>query len=197
MVDTAVQSLLPRIRPYVRACPLAVVQQQARKMAHQFFVQTEVWRETVTLAQQTLLAAYINEYVPTLDDDYSAVVKRLVTVYIDGTSFDQAGYAFRADGVLVFDTARTDTTEAVTADIVIQPEESFEDYPSYLMSRWGDGIVAGTIGRLKAQLGVPWSSPQEAQSYLDEFENAIGRARTENMGGRLNGQTTIQMIDFI
>jgi hypothetical protein len=64
--------------------------------------------------------------------------------------------------------------------VALQPTRGSTSFPTWIWSRYFDGLAAGAKARLMAMPGKPWSSPQLYALYRDRFEKAMASAKVES-----------------
>lgn len=168
--------LLPQVAPYVSDCPAAVVKQQLRAAAWDFFQETEVWQEALSA-----IDSEEDEDTYALETDYAAVIVRVRKVEVD--EVDQCGrFTVNAAGSeLTLLNVPAEDDLAIVPYVTFKPLESCVEYPSWLLGRWGYPIVRGALWRLLSMEGEAWYRPRLAMQERAEFDRAVGRARWETV----------------
>lgn len=64
--------------------------------------------------------------------------------------------------------------------VALQPTRTSTGFPTWIWSRYFDGLAAGAKARLMAMPGKPWTSPQLYQLYRARFEAAMASAKVES-----------------
>ncbi len=80
---------------------------------------------------------------------------------------------------------------------VLMPTRLCAAYPGWLLERWRETIVNGTIGNLKAHAGKPWSDPQGARYYLDLYRKGKGYAKGDALTQRGPGALKVAHRRFV
>ncbi|CAG2132522.1 phage adaptor protein [Cupriavidus numazuensis] len=65
--------------------------------------------------------------------------------------------------------------------VALQPTRTSTTFPTWIWSRYFDGLAAGAKARLMAMPGKPWTSPQLFQLYRGQFEAAMAGAKVESL----------------
>lgn len=173
----ALYDLLPRIVPYLNACPDAVIKQNLRQAMRDFARETWAFQEDITL---TAVAGQ-TEY--TLTSIYDAQVLRVLEVKI-GTSV--LGFTMNnAVNAIKLDAAPAAGTSIVVS-VALLPDEDATDAPQEALSEWADGIAAGCLWRLHRIHGTPWFNGHNAETNKSEFWQSQADAKRAVGSLRMN-----------
>lgn len=189
-------TLLPQITPFLHGCPSPVQAQGLRRMARKFCIESGIWIETLdsfnTVADQ---AAYTLT-IPTDVTQYDAVFERIMQVKVGGSIQNESVYKFSPDHILTFDPAPT-SIKAVLVDAVFRPKETCDKYPDWLVNRWQDGFVFGTLWFMKSAEKVAWSDPAGAAKYGVLYNDVVFNAKCETIEARLTRSTFVKQREFV
>ncbi|MFW5870843.1 MAG: hypothetical protein ACOCVL_04150 [Candidatus Sumerlaeota bacterium] len=147
------------------------IYQALRLGAHRFVMDTECWRETITVNVEEAGKTFA------LASSYAALVKRILKVEktpSGGTSageIDYAQYQVTADGCVVFDQEQ-EAGASLDILVALMPKRSADNYPEWLLLRWGHAIVAAAASYLG-------SEKKEA-----EYRITVSNAKREEISGR-------------
>src|SRR5262249_51152992 len=80
-------------------------------------------------------------------------------------------------------------TVALTIDDPVG-KDGFPEFPAWVLTKYGTGILDGLLGRLMAQPAKPYTNPGLAVIRTKNFMSTRSTAKTEVLHGNLNnGQT--------
>jgi hypothetical protein len=194
--EATIYDLVLQVSPYVKACEDNMIRSALRAAAFKFFRDAPVWTETQTITVVTDTPGDGEQVAGTtfdLESDYTCITQRVLEVCIDdGSALDESLYEITEDEVLDFDDVTYAVGTVITIKKQIFPTLSCASYPSWVLNRWMDGIVAGTLMRLYAMADKPWSNPKAAESQSGEYRAAVARAHAERVQKRQSG--TNQMV---
>lgn len=196
MAVTDLNTLLPRTAPQLAGCSDAI-QMEALRWAARELCMAEIWYETLAAITMAIDADTATLTVP---DGYDADILRVFQITLDDVQQDDSLWTFGPNNDLVLTAAVAKETSLV-AQIVMMPQMTCHEYPDWLVSRFGDGIVAGALWQLKRQFGMkparPWADQAGAQMCEIEFRRAIGRAKKEIWTGRQSGYVAVRSRKFV
>lgn len=183
MDEVNTSTLLPLIQPElpVSGALQPLVLQSLSQAAREFCRRTRVWYEDQTLD----IAAAVTEYefdTPTT----GAVVIELQNVMLDGEDAIQGtDYTVNSGRTLILEEEPSDdVTGGLEARAVFAPALWATTLPDFLVSVWGEGIVAGALSELFLMPGKPWSDPDRANYWRRRFLDKVGEAIEETRGGQ-------------
>ena len=182
----------PYVAPEVLGCPEPVIARMVLQAASDFCIRTQSWTE---LQDPIALVAGTRDYdVPVPVGAYLASIREVwvgtrqihpVTLpsvggFNSGTMGDPTGYNMSTgNGVIsVFP-----TPEVITSDSVLYvrgayaPTLTATTLPDYLLTKYQEEIVAGTLARLMAMPMASWSNPPAAKHYRGIFISGVQTAR--------------------
>lgn len=176
--------LTHRVTPHVPGVEQLLLKQQMRALMQDFCRQTEIWK-----SQLASIASEIDEDEYELTTNYDAFIHRVTAVELDSVAVEYDSVS--EDGVtLTLTTAPVEDDLDIDVWVTLIPLENCTDYPTWLINRWGEAIVNGTIARLKA-MDMPWRDPNGVQLYDSMYRYAIGEAKRETITKR--GPADIQI----
>jgi hypothetical protein len=176
-----VNTLAYAVSPFAKKVPAPVLDIAMRRGARDFFMRTDLWREWLDPFD---LIVDESVYVLTIPAGYGAAIREIIEVELDGAATSQMNYGFRDDGALVWNEA-PQTVQEVTIQVSFLPNLECQTYPSRLISRWADGIVAGAIYWLKRMVDEPWSARDGGESARIVFERFVFNGTNEAQKARL------------
>lgn len=191
-LTSSIYDLVPQIQPYVPNCPDNVVKQGLRKVLRDFCVATDYWTETLT---DFLSVDGQDEY--DLSSAYEADIQSVLEVKYDTVVQDPNTYTVTTNGVLVFDTAPTETGKVIAVKVTLAPRSAVYVVPTWLYNRMGDGLVAGVLAHLMLMVKKPWGDRDESQRWADDYRMWVNNAKTERVMGRIGGNRKVEFRSFV
>jgi len=185
--ETALTILDSRITPYAPGVQDPVVHQLERETLLEFCQESEVWRvkvETVTVADQ---AAY------PLTLPYQTSLLKVLSFTVGGLVATVEPLTPPAT-TITLSTAPSEGGAAVVAWVVVIPDDTRTTAPGWLLKRFGRGIAAGVLAKLKRMEKRPWSAPSEAPEHAETYQEAVVAARIESAKWR--GDEQLMPIPF-
>ena len=191
MALTDLYDLKPQIIPHLPGCPEALIQQVIREIAREFCLESGVWRETQDAAATTV--ADQAAYTLTVPSGYVAVYLRLNKVEVNDIEINETNWTFRPDHVLTFLTGSIPTVSSQNIDVEAEflPTEACYQLPDWLVNRWQDAIVFGTVGQLKLMDEKPWYDPETGSMRYRQFLQRQNTAKREKMVNRQSGRRMV------
>lgn len=190
MANADMNRLMDNARVKLPGALDSAIQLELFSTLNEFFQETNIWYEyiefDVTPTNDTYLQnpdAYTYELTPL----EGGVINRLIGV-VDASGFPQAaimptpGYV-----ILRFSPNMAQTYTARVTKTVVDPvtRDGYPVFPDWIMSKYGNDILDGVLGRMMGQVAKPYSSPQIATVHLRNFKQAINKARAEAMHGNV------------
>jgi hypothetical protein len=99
------------------------------------------------------------------------------------------------DTGLEFMIAPAEDGMAVSVTVVLMPTLDCAMAPTWLIERYGDGLVSGVLAYLLGMASKPWYDPKSALRYFSDWRSAIGDARSEVMTKR-GPAVTLRVPEF-
>lgn len=161
----------------------AALHMELFSVMNEFFQGSNIWYEDIQFEVQPTTDTYYQNpaaFTYAIEPDQGAIT-RLMGVA------DSKGLPVRAympvlgQVVLQWSPNSTDNYTARVALTVADPvtREGYPDFPDWIMSKYGNEILDGLLGRMMSQIAKPYSSPAGAQFHLKNFKQAISQAKTE------------------
>lgn len=174
MTTTSVNTLANNI--LLPQCPGGAVCKALQDTAYEFCRRTSVWRETLT----DTLAAQDQSATLALGAGVDGIIASVVKVTIDdGTDYIKTlpakVYELDDAGGLTWTDYYASAGDILSADVVVWPTLGCTDYPSELVNRHAQTLIAGATARLQLQKGRPYYDPAGAKLSNDEYENGVRR----------------------
>lgn len=163
--------LYAQMLPFLPGCPTPVALQALRQSFRSFCRDTEIWVETV----EQELEEDETEY-SILPDDVDAIAIRAHSVKIEDREIDSSRYTLEGEGTLTFSEAPSETG-TLTVETVLEPIETNDSPPDWMLSRWGDTIRSGALASLMGQSGKPWNDAVGSRREIDSYIYGTGRAK--------------------
>jgi hypothetical protein len=87
-------------------------------------------------------------------------------------------------------------TGALTFRAQYAPKPTSTTLPDFLADRFHDALIAGAKARLFSQINVTWSNPAMAGYHQQIFNDAVERARIEQLHSRVPSTLRVQPVRF-
>lgn len=150
------------------SCSSSIALQALRAAARRFTRETGIWTETDTIVTQENTATYTINVT-------GAQVVHVERITLDGTALRASQYTVSVDGIVTLNTI-PDAGLDLVAHVSVVPGRTLALYPDWLISQWGDALVAGAKADLYAR-PQPWSDRIMAQHHNDMFQREVGAAK--------------------
>lgn len=182
----------PQVSPYVPGCPDVVIEQEIRNAAIRFCSDTWCWRENlepVFLMDSASLqtASYVEDETEyDLDVDDAEQVVGIVSAKIDTRSVD-GNVRWDLPRCRVFVPVASSPDGVIEIRAAMAPSTAATSMPVFLRTRYGQGILSGTLARLCAVPDKPWTDYSQAQYHNAQYIRETGSARIslyKNFTGR-------------
>lgn len=186
---TDLTDLDPYIKPRVPGCQDALIHQAVRRVFRDFCRDTEVWTYRYTDLTVTDQAYY--EFEP----PSGTTVLKLEYVQIDEVDQSLETLEPDSDGfTFVYPPVEDDLVIDIKFSVV--PDMDCTEAPTWLINRFGDGLVSGAIAYLSSMGGKPWTNYDDFKVEHARFINAIADARREKLQYR-GKQAFVQVPQFL
>lgn len=168
------QDVLPGVLIGMERCPATVAEDAIRGAVSEFLERTWLWQEEISVA----ISQGVSEYPlsPT-----AGVVDGVISAKTpDGFPIS---FTTNTESV-VFDEipANIDT---VMVQVAIRPVYGSDEFPDFILHKWGDTLVHGARSILFEQHDTAWNNLNMSSYHEKRFRYGISRAR----GKRLKGYT--------
>lgn len=172
-------------------CPEPRVYQALRESTRQFFEQSEVWRETISVIKVTDQTAYSL----TLPYSYSRIW-RIRSIYTSSKVYGESEWSFDDDSIITFEVA---PTENLSVEVVLVPSRS--KMLAKHSEKWGMQIANGAVAELKATQGNsadpnPWYDLEGAKLAQTKFNAGVDAARLEVLNEQPSSSSLPYIRDF-
>lgn len=195
-VSSETTRLVADARTHLPGAITNAIQAELFAVAREFFDFTNVWTEEIDVP----IVANTRSYTITPADDGTII--RLMTLF-DSTDIDKkpvAPCSMSVPGVIVLGVtpASAATWVALVSKTVIDPVDGdgYPTLPAWVMTKYGDVLFAGVVGRMCSQNGKPYSDNKKAQYYLQLFRSGKAKARVETIKANVYGQTSWTFPQF-
>ena len=151
-----------------------------------FFKDSNIWQEEIPFTVMVDTKTYSIEQT-----SISAINRLLFVKRSDGFGVE-ATMAVPGEIRLRHPPAQADTYTATVSMTINDPvaEDGFPEFPSWVLTKYGDGILEGLIGRMMAQPAKPYTNSQLAIFHMRKFIGAVSLGKIEALHRNLNnGQT--------
>lgn len=83
--------------------------------------------------------------------------------------------------------SQEDTYTVTVALTITDPvdREGYPEFPDWFLSKYGNDILDGVLGRMMSQIAKPYSQPQMAQYHMRRFVQATNKAGVEAIHGNV------------
>lgn len=188
--------LVADARTHLPGSITSAIQAELFAAAREFFEFTNVWTEEITVP------IVANDRSYTIVAAADGVIIRLLSLF-ESTDIEKrpvAPCAMRVPGELILGiTPSTAATwVALVSKTVVDPVDG-DGYPTFstwIMKKYGDVLLAGTLGRMFIQSGKPYSDNKKAEYYLKSFRSGKATARVEAVKANVYGQTNWAFPSF-
>lgn len=141
---------------------------------NEFFQGSNLWQTDVTLSVTPGTLTY------TITPASGTIVRLVSLVNASGLP---AEASMETPGTLdlYYDPGTAQTYTAAVVLTVKDPTdgEGYPTFPSWVLTKYGNEILDGVLGRMMTQLGKPYSNQQLAIFHLRRFRSAISKAKVE------------------
>lgn len=203
---TYLGDFLPYVIPHCSSCPDAVALHMLRRAAIRFCETTKTWRHTI---QQSVAANSPVVAAPALTQIHSIEAATFDGVPLTPVAFvaadpeqitgrvavgrpemiTQSGLdsvqiePFRAGELRLSLILKPRTGRQLAGDPANPLRDALDVVPPYLLDKHVDTIAAGALGHILMLPGQPFTNPQKAGMFADEFAAACAAAQpTASMG---------------
>lgn len=194
MAQTPYSDLITDVLPHLAADPSYPVTELAiKRVAIDFCRQSWIWRH---LCDPQSLLANVAEY--DLDFPSAAEVVKVLSVRANGLDLEPSADVMPNEGNVgvprqfyQLDTSTLHITPVPDMNVVnglmvslaLQPSLRATGLPSWIASRYVDGLVSGAIARLMLMPGKPWTDLNAGVYHQARFEAAVATARADAVHG--------------
>jgi len=200
-------TLLPLIRPDVPQCPDFTIESYIVRTVRDFCEQTRIWREWLNEPVDPGLETYPLEasaeiVAVELVQTGQGVPVRPLSYTLPGQEEDNMdamagvqGFTFDPPNVLHLQGTPTQRME-LFADVSLRPALTDTQAPQWLMEKYEDAIVSGTLYRLMTRREKPWSDPRLAGLHMQDFRRGVSAARVHKLKKNTNTSLSIKPRPF-
>lgn len=157
-----------------------------------FLQQSKFWREDIDYTANSTRTSY--ELAGT---EEGAITELVANVDSNGNSVPATMDIL---GTLALKTApsQTQVYTATVAYTVVDPTDanSYPQFPDGLLQKYGEGILAGLLGKMMSQPAKPWTNERMAIFNLRKFAGAVANARAAVRHKNLYGGQTWHFPKF-
>lgn len=178
---SAISGLLGVARAELTGAPDNLITQKLREIGREFLRKTEIWTEDISVTLVEDQAAY------TLTPTAGTVFKIESLLYQNEPALLRGFYLDLANSKLTFETGYVPgeslADQVWTCRVVLDVEwrDGDNDFPAFVLNRWGDGIANGAAGDLQRMSKRPWTDPNWSIRY-EKYKNALREAKREKIG---------------
>lgn len=176
-------SLVPRVQFQSVSVPTNAALLHLQETARRFFRETSVWTTTLTITTVAEQAAYELDLSGEVSVGTTPKVSRLSYLTYNGTTMHPQTYYLRtSDDYVVFTDANVPqeaVTDGVVVGLSIIPAIDGTDFPQEHVEKYVDGLVGGALYRLLKTPGRPYSDPQSAEHFYNDYKRDLIRARID------------------
>jgi hypothetical protein len=205
----AIEDFLPRVLPFVPACPDITALQAVVDSAVEFCEQSLIIRHEPEPFQTV---EGVSEY--DIDIPSQHAFSRVIYVTVDGvelapiptewqptpTSSDSKPRLFFVSNneeellLNLYPVPNRDYT--VRMSMALKPMRDSQQVPDVLYDNWADGVCYGALARLMLIPGQQYSSAAQSQFYKQRFAMICNQARNEGKLGRVVGSLQVRPRPF-
>jgi len=200
-------TLLPLIRPDVPQCPDFTIESYIVRTVRDFCEQTRIWREWLNEPVDPGLETYPLEasaeiVAVELVQTGQGVPVRPLSYTLPGQEEDNMdamagvqGFTFDPPNVLHLQGTPTQRME-LFADVSLRPALTDTQAPQWILEKYEDAIVNGTLYRLMTRREKPWSDPKLAGLHMQDFRRGVSTARAQRFRKHTNTSLSIKPRAF-
>ena len=206
----ALAEFLPRVLPYVTACPTSLVEQALVDSAIYFCEKSTILRFTPD-PEFTV----DNQATYDLDLPQGSDFSRVISLKIDDVEISPlpreklptvasskakpTRYFITQDaGELQLNLYSTpDDAYSITMSLVVRPKRDATSFADELYIYWMDGIVHGALSRIMSLTGQAFSDPMAAMYHEKQASMECHKARVESNMGRVVGSLDVKPRPFV
>jgi len=206
----AIEDFLPRVLPFVPACPDITALQAVVDSAVEFCEQSLIIRHEPAPFQTAEGVSQYDIDVPSQHD-----FSRVVYVTVDGselapiptewqpmaTSNDSKPQYFfisnNEEELLLNLYPTPEKAYTVAVSIALKPTRDAQQLPDVLYDNWVDGVSYGALSRLMLIPSQQYSSAAQSQFYKQRFAMICNQARNEGKLGRVVGSLQVRPRPFV
>ena len=205
----AISEFLPRVLPFVPACPDVTAEQAIRDAAVEFCEQSLIARyEPLTFDT----AEGVSEYY--IDIPPQHAFSRMIYVTVDGTEVTSipterqptrpstGGHPHHyfisnnEEELLLNLFPAPNKPYTIRMSMALKPLRDAQQVPDILYDNWADGICYGALARLMLIPNQQYSSAAQSQFYKQRFAMICNQARNEGKLGRVVGSLRVRPRPF-
>lgn len=157
---------------------------------NEFFQESNIWYEDITFEVTPTSETYLENpdaYTYEVSPLENGTINRLIAV-VDSQGNPQKAI-MPTPGFIILGTSpnMAGTYTARVAKTIVDPvtREGDPVFPDWVLTKYGNDITDGVVGRMMAQIAKPYSSPAMAAVFTKNFKQGINKARTEAMHGNV------------
>jgi len=202
------KTILPLIRPDVPQCPDVTIEQYLVRAARKFCEESRVWQqwenepiypglETYPLEPEHGEVAAISKVQTEGGEELRALDYTLAGDEEFNRQAMQGvqGYTFDPPATLHIQGTPTQDMELFIR-VALKPTLSDAIAPLWLVERYEEALVAGTLYRLMMLTGKTWSSPDFAAVHKRTFESGVASARIHELKKHTSASVMINPRPF-
>lgn len=185
---------IPDILPHVAGCPIPIVEHELRRAAQEFFERTRAWKVQLAAVPVTsgtqevaITVADAAEQVPVWASEvwYDGLWIRLATTedlfardrnWPTRTGVPSEYTQLTPGSLRLYPIPSANAVTGLTCLAAIKPADTATGIPDALRVKFRQAIASGAKSRLFAYPGKPWSSPEMAKMFRDDFDAEIDKA---------------------
>lgn len=151
---------------------------------------------TYDSTEWSFTATVESEYTPSIPDDTTII--RFDKVLVEDKEINKSLWSVTNDRTLLFDdNAGISVGDDVSVILVLNYTPAATELDDHLGEEHFDSLCDGTLAKMKAMFGKPWSDPSTAPYYHSQFISAINRAKRLKDQAHQGGDTIIVPRRFI
>lgn len=179
MASNDINRLMDQLRVRLPGALDGTLQLELFSVMNEFFQNSNCWYEDVEFNVTPTELVY--DIIPSV----TSVVNRVLAV-VDHNGLP-ISVRMNEPGVITLTNApsQAGTWVATVALTITDPtdREGYPVFPAWFMSKYGNDILDGVLGRMMSQIAKPYSQPQMAQYHMRRFMQATNKAGVETIHG--------------
>lgn len=183
---TPIADLFPYITTDSADMPTVMIKRHIADAARSFANNTGCIRETITIVGVANNAAH-SLVIASASEDIAGVI----SVKVDGREVD---YSFR--GTLLTLTDIPTASYGLVIEVYTKPKHYAVEFSTILTDEYRDGLIAGTLFRIKKTGGGNWFDANGAAFNSQLLNDSVSQAKMDMINQKSTQELTVQPISF-
>lgn len=181
MANADFNRLMDQLRIRLPGALDGTLQLELFSVMNEFFQNSNCWYEEIPMRVVPTRKTY--EIVSTTP----STMNRLLSVRTSDGIVAGATMPIPGTIELVNAPSKEDIYKVLVALTITDPvdREGYPEFPDWFLSKYGNDILDGVLGRMMSQIAKPYSQPQMAQYHMRRFTQATNKAAIETIHGNV------------